>query len=309
MGRLGKGKQIGQVAPGYEEQAEIARFIQEGLGEDCNLTGDQIFNFLQQLRNTGMNVTDVIAILDIAYRQGRIPIKFSRRPRETEPTQTGFRGAGLQFSGRTLGPDRKGNRKRDRQLPSLMWDVLNAGCGNLAVLDQIIREVTTGSRSYNMQPVNLELLPAESPELTVNINKGLTAFLASHPYCRGNERQIRQFLNLIYSSHITAEDIFDIMRILRVEGRIDPGISRYGWRAAGLTMAPRTTARPNTKAARNEKKNVAYSFLWYLLENYCQQMGDILTFTVNTLNQAAQSRSGQVGQQGGQQMGAQMDVK
>jgi len=307
VGRLGKGKQIGQPAPGSSQVQEIARFIAEGMGNECQITDPtQITDFLQRINDAEWNGIDVLAILDVAHRQGRIPIKFSRKGRKTGASSKGFRTAGLAFTGRTVGPARKGNETAAEViLPSLMWEILAQGCRSeniLAVLNGIMDEIQGGE--YGLQPVNLDELPVGTPEETVRNNRGLAAFIESHPYCSANREDIEKFLNLVHSTHISGSDIFAMLRVLYLEGVIEPGIPRSGYRMAGLELTPRTLPTAGTKLDR-EGKGVVYSFLWYVLENYCQRMPEILTFAYNVLREGAQQGAQQGRQQGGQQAGKQ----
>lgn len=259
------------------EQA-VAQFLAQY--PQCG-SAEEITRFIQLVKVAnwrGVDIRSVLRTLDLGGTiDGSVPYSGQARV------------ADLQFTPATEG---QRGRRKEKQLPSLLWQIVLNNCGDLYDLNVGIASVLEGTYGLTV-PETPPPPPSSAPPSAEEVNQGLSELFAAYPECRMNRDAIYQLLNLIDNHNLVGRDVFALFRTLGLEGHLPSVPPSSGYRVADLTVA---RATPPVRGEALEKQVYKESLLWMLLSEYCDQIDDIVPELNNILS--GQIRANQLGQPG-----------
>jgi hypothetical protein len=275
-----RGRQIGGLAVGTPispigDQA-IGMFIENN--PQCQgITREQVVRFLNAVRESGYNREDLEAFMRTLYVDGLL---VGRVP----DLQQRSRWGGGVFAEEILGV--RGARG-EQPLHSTLWEIVLANCADLDAITAALEanmdgQLGTQALDEPLPPVE-QLVDAQS---LTEINRGLAAFVASHPQCAPNEGDLREMLALVDAANLNARDLYALIRNFGLEGYFPSLMSRnYNYRSANMSFTPATTGVTEETFAQ-----IKPSLLWAVLDRYCGQIAPFNEFLFNVITgRAAQN--------------------
>lgn len=236
-------------------------------------TAEQVGRFIQLVKAANWKGIDLTHVVRAMYLDGTLT------PSTLNPL------AGSRVGGMDLSPDVKGKRgKRGaKSLPSLLWEIAHANCGNLDMLNRGIEEVLDHTFGLNVPQGVTVVPPSSEPPSAVEVNAALTDFFLAHPSCSTQPKKsaINQLLNLIDQHHLNGTDISALFSVLGLENVIKKPRSlgtatRYDRGSIAQQTAPR-------RGRMLEQNVLKMSLLWKILSEYCDQLEEVLPYFINIL--------------------------